>query len=96
MAKATWNGVTLAESDEVAHVEGNAYFPMESVNWDHMKANDGVGNITPTGMSQTERDIRYGFFRRQHTNSNIQFIIVHTIQIRILVYHNLRLMQSYI
>ena len=37
MAKAIWNGVTLAEGDTVAHVEGNAYFPRESVNWDLLK-----------------------------------------------------------
>jgi len=34
MAKAIWNGVTLAESDDIALVEGNPYFPSESVNWD--------------------------------------------------------------
>ena len=37
MAKATWNGVTLAESDTIAHVEGNAYFPKDAVNWDYLK-----------------------------------------------------------
>ena len=37
MAKATWKGVTLAESDRIAHVEGNAYFPRDSVNWDLIK-----------------------------------------------------------
>ncbi len=31
MAKATWNGVTLAETDDIAHVEGNAYFPISAV-----------------------------------------------------------------
>ena len=40
MAKASWNGVTLAESDTVAHVEGNAYFPKDSVNWDYLKDSD--------------------------------------------------------
>ena len=34
MAKAIWNGATLAESDDIALVEGNPYFPSESVNWD--------------------------------------------------------------
>jgi uncharacterized protein (DUF427 family) len=43
MAKATWNGATLAESDDIAHVEGNAYFPKESVNWDLLQNNDGIG-----------------------------------------------------
>lgn len=30
--KATWNGVTLAESDDVVVVEGNYYFPESSLN----------------------------------------------------------------
>ena len=32
MPKATWNGVVLAESDQFETVEGNVYFPMESLN----------------------------------------------------------------
>jgi uncharacterized protein (DUF427 family) len=31
MAKAIWNGVTLAETDDIAHVEGNAYFPLNAI-----------------------------------------------------------------
>jgi uncharacterized protein (DUF427 family) len=30
--KAIWNGATLAESDETVVVEGNHYFPADSVN----------------------------------------------------------------
>ncbi|MDQ6884107.1 MAG: DUF427 domain-containing protein [Candidatus Dormibacteraeota bacterium] len=30
-AKAVWNGVTLAESDQTIVVEGNHYFPPDSV-----------------------------------------------------------------
>jgi uncharacterized protein (DUF427 family) len=30
--KATWNGVVLAESDKTEIVEGNHYFPVESIN----------------------------------------------------------------
>ncbi len=30
--KAVWNGHTVAESDDIVKVEGNAYFPQESVN----------------------------------------------------------------
>ena len=33
-ARATWNGAILAESDETIIVEGNHYFPPNSVNWD--------------------------------------------------------------
>lgn len=31
MAKATWQGAVLAESDRVEEVEGNVYFPPEAV-----------------------------------------------------------------
>lgn len=30
--KATWNGAVLAESDDTVVVEGNHYFPVESLN----------------------------------------------------------------
>ncbi len=29
--KATWNGVTLAESEDIVTVEGNAYYPAASL-----------------------------------------------------------------
>jgi uncharacterized protein (DUF427 family) len=32
MARATWNGVVLAESDDTVIVEGNHYFPRDSIN----------------------------------------------------------------
>jgi uncharacterized protein (DUF427 family) len=34
--KAIWNGKVLAESDDLVLVEGNQYFPMESLNRDHV------------------------------------------------------------
>ncbi|MDN5217452.1 DUF427 domain-containing protein [Fulvivirgaceae bacterium BMA12] len=40
MAKAIWNGVVLAESDDVVVVEGNKYFPPESINKDYFKETD--------------------------------------------------------
>ncbi|MBV9690782.1 MAG: DUF427 domain-containing protein [Ktedonobacteraceae bacterium] len=40
MAKATWNGATLAESDECIVVEGNQYFPPNSVNRDYLQQSD--------------------------------------------------------
>ena len=30
--KATWNGAVIAESNDIVTVEGNAYFPMTSLN----------------------------------------------------------------
>jgi uncharacterized protein (DUF427 family) len=40
MAKAVWNGVVLAESDDTEIVEGNHYFPLETVNMEHFKQSD--------------------------------------------------------
>jgi len=37
MALATWNGVVLAESDETVVVEGNHYFPSESLRREFFK-----------------------------------------------------------
>ena len=31
MARAAWNGATIAESDDVVVVEGNVYFPIQEV-----------------------------------------------------------------
>ena len=35
--RATWNGTVIAESDQTVVVEGNHYFPAESVNWALLK-----------------------------------------------------------
>ena len=35
--KAVWNGATIAESDDTVVVEGNHYFPAESVNREHLR-----------------------------------------------------------
>jgi uncharacterized protein (DUF427 family) len=37
MAKAIWNGVVLAESSDTRIVEGNHYFPPETVNREYFK-----------------------------------------------------------
>lgn len=37
MAKAIWNGVVLAESNETEVVEGNHYFPEASLNTDYFR-----------------------------------------------------------
>lgn len=39
-AKAIWNGVTLAESDATIIVEGNHYFPPDSVKREAFQASD--------------------------------------------------------
>lgn len=33
--RATWNGAVLAESDQTVVIEGNHYFPPDSVNWQY-------------------------------------------------------------
>lgn len=34
--RATWNGALLAESESTEMVEGNHYFPRDSVNWEFL------------------------------------------------------------
>ena len=40
MAKATWNGTIIAESDHVEVVEGNLYFPAASVRGEYLQPSD--------------------------------------------------------
>ncbi|HVK17365.1 MAG TPA: DUF427 domain-containing protein [Fimbriiglobus sp.] len=40
MPRATWNGAVLAESDDTLVVEGNHYFPPESLRREHFKPSD--------------------------------------------------------
>jgi uncharacterized protein (DUF427 family) len=40
MAKAIWKGAVLAESDQTVVVEGNQYFPKESVRSEYLKPSD--------------------------------------------------------
>ena len=37
MPKATWRGTTIAESDDTVVVEGNHYFPRESVRDEYLR-----------------------------------------------------------
>lgn len=40
MPKATWNGKVIAESNDTEFVEGNHYFPPESISKDCFEASD--------------------------------------------------------
>ena len=40
MTTATWNGVVIAESDDIVTVEGNAYFPRDAVREDVLRPSD--------------------------------------------------------
>ena len=37
MARATWNGAVLAESDRFEEVEGNVYFPPDAINREYFR-----------------------------------------------------------
>jgi len=38
--KAIWNGAIIAESDKTINIEGNQYFPLESVNKKFLSSNE--------------------------------------------------------
>ena len=38
--RATWNGAVLAESDETVVVEGNHYFPEDSIRREHFRESE--------------------------------------------------------
>ena len=40
MAKAVWNGVVLAESNQTIVVEGNHYFPPDAIRREYFKSSD--------------------------------------------------------
>jgi uncharacterized protein (DUF427 family) len=40
MAKAMWEGAVLAESGNTVEVEGNQYFPPDSIRAEHFKPNE--------------------------------------------------------
>jgi len=46
MAKATWKDVVIAESDETIVIEGNHYFPPDSVNTEYLQAS-GTTTVCP-------------------------------------------------
>lgn len=51
MAKAVWNGVVLAESDSYETVEGNVYFPPESINKTYFKESGKTSNCPWKGLA---------------------------------------------
>ena len=50
--KATWNNTVLAESDKTIVVEGNHYFPPESINREHFKDSDSHTNCPWKGEAR--------------------------------------------
>lgn len=51
MTKATFNGTVLAESDSTVIVEGNHYFPAESIAWEHFAKTDRTTSCPWKGTS---------------------------------------------
>ena len=51
MARATWNGTLLAESVETVVVEGNHYFPADSIKREFFKPSDHTSHCPWKGDS---------------------------------------------
>jgi uncharacterized protein (DUF427 family) len=51
MMKATWRGTTIAESDDTVVVEGNHYFPADSIHREYFKESDNH----PTARGRARR-----------------------------------------
>ena len=52
MAKAVWNGQTLAESEKTEMVEGNIYFPDESVKREFLKSSSTTSSCPWKGQAR--------------------------------------------
>jgi uncharacterized protein (DUF427 family) len=42
VAKATWNDTVIAESDDIVMVEGNSYFPLDSVRSEYLRPSEAT------------------------------------------------------
>ncbi len=51
MIKARWNGKEIAASDECIVVEGNQYFPPESINKEYLKESPSESNCVWKGVA---------------------------------------------
>ena len=49
--KATWKGVTIAESDDTVIVEGNHYFPSSAVNMEYMRPSNTKSTCPWKGLA---------------------------------------------
>ena len=59
MLKATWEGAVLADSNDCVVVEGNQYFPADSVNRDYFKPAAGT-TVCPWKGTAHYYDIEVG------------------------------------
>jgi uncharacterized protein (DUF427 family) len=59
MAKAVWNGEVIAESDDTVIVEGNHYFPRESVRTEFLRDSD-THSICPWKGTASYQSLQVG------------------------------------
>ncbi len=52
MLKAMWNGVVLAQSDTFKTVDGNVYFPRETLNWQCLRESSKRSNCPRKGVAR--------------------------------------------
>ncbi|MEB3887287.1 DUF427 domain-containing protein [Lyngbya sp. CCY1209] len=81
MPKAVWNGVVLAESDRTEVVEGNQYFPPDSIKTEYFKDSDthttcgwkGVANYYSIEVDgQVNKDAAWYYPTTQSAAKNIE------------------------
>jgi len=51
MPKAVWNGTVIAESDKTVELEGNLYFPAQSVHQEYLKPSTRVTRCPWKGVA---------------------------------------------
>jgi uncharacterized protein (DUF427 family) len=51
VAKASWNGTIIAESDKTVEVEGNQYFPANAVKQDYLRPSNTHTSCPWKGMA---------------------------------------------
>jgi uncharacterized protein (DUF427 family) len=81
MARATWKGKVLAESDRVEIVEGNVYFPPDAVKREHVR-DSGTHSTCPwkgeasyydvVVDGETNRDAAWYYPSPKHAAANIE------------------------
>jgi len=54
--RATWKGAVLAESDETVVVEGNHYFPADSIKREHFRESD-THTVCPWKGTASYKDV---------------------------------------
>jgi uncharacterized protein (DUF427 family) len=59
MAKAIWEGVTLAESNQTVEVEGNQYFPSDAIKTEYFKPS-ATHTVCPWKGTASYYDVEVG------------------------------------